>query len=82
MADKMEEFQKIMQNISEIPSLIRDNTEQMGKIKAELNDFKKDIGKSSSVIATNYTKLIELKALLSNLNEEELKEITLKLINT
>lgn len=82
MADKMEEFQKIMQNISEIPSLIRDNTEQMGKIKTELNDFKKDIGKSSSTIASNYTKLIELKALLSNLNEEELKEITLKLINT
>lgn len=82
MADKMEEFQKIMQNISEIPSLIRDNTEQMAKIKTELNDFKKDIGKSSSVIATNYSKLIELKALLSNLNEEELKEITLKLINT
>ena len=53
-------------------------------IKGEeiLNDFKKDIGKSSSVIATNYSKLIELKALLSNLNEEELKEITLKLTNT
>lgn len=82
MADKMEEFQKIMQNISKIPVLIKDNTEQMAKIEAELNDFKKDIGKSSSVIATNYSKLIELKALLSNLNEEELKEITLKLINT
>jgi len=37
MADKMEEFQKIMQNISEIPSLIRDNTEQMAKIETELN---------------------------------------------
>lgn len=82
MADKMEEFQKIMQNISKIPVLIKDNTEQMAKIEAELNDFKKDIGKSSSTIASNYTKLIELKALLSNLNEEELKEITLKLINT
>ena len=82
MADKMEEFEKIMQNISRIPVLITDNTNQMARIENELNDFKKDIGKSSSTIASNYTKLIELKALLSNLNEEELKEITLKLINT
>ncbi|WP_032881629.1 hypothetical protein, partial [Fusobacterium hwasookii] len=68
--------------IGTIPGLLKNNTEQMAKIEAELNDFKKDIGKSSSVIATNYSKLIELKALLSNLNEEELKEITLKLTNT
>lgn len=82
MADKMEEFQKIMQNISRIPVLIKDNTEQMAKIEAELNDFKKDIGKSSSVIATNYSKLIELKELLSKLDENELKEITLNLTDT
>ena len=82
MADKMEEFEKVMQNISRIPVLIKDNTDQMAKIKVELNDFKKDIGKSSSTIASNYTKLIELKELLSKLDENELKEITLKLINT
>lgn len=81
MADKMEEFEKIMKNISRIPVLIKDNTDQMAKIKVELNDFKKDIGKSSSTIASNYTKLIELKELLSKLDENELKEITLKLIN-
>lgn len=81
MADKMEEFEKVMQNISRIPVLIKDNTDQMAKIKVELNDFKKDIGKSSSTIASNYTKLIELKELLSKLDENELKEITLKLIN-
>lgn len=82
MADKMEEFEKVMQSISRIPVLIKDNTDQMAKIKVELNDFKKDIGKSSSTIASNYTKLIELKELLSKLDENELKEITLNLIDT
>ncbi|QNE69470.1 hypothetical protein H5V38_11080 (plasmid) [Fusobacterium hwasookii] len=82
MEENKEKFLENLKIIGTIPGLLKNNTEQMAKIEAELNDFKKDIGKSSSVIATNYSKLIELKALLSNLNEEELKEITLKLTNT
>lgn len=82
MEENKEKFLENLKIIATIPGLLKNNTEQMAKIEAELNDFKKDIGKSSSVIATNYSKLIELKALLSNLNEEELKEITLKLTNT
>lgn len=82
MEESKEKFLENLKIIGTIPGLLKNNTEQMAKIEAELNDFKKDIGKSSSVIATNYSKLIELKALLSNLNEEELKEITLKLTNT
>ncbi|WP_339076071.1 hypothetical protein LDK30_12915 (plasmid) [Fusobacterium polymorphum] len=82
MEENKEKFLENLKIIGTIPGLLKNNTEQMAKIEAELNNFKKDIGKSSSVIATNYSKLIELKALLSNLNEEELKEITLKLTNT
>lgn len=82
MEENKQKFLENLKIIATIPGLLKNNTEQMAKIEAELNDFKKDIGKSSSVIATNYSKLIELKALLSNLNEEELKEITLKLTNT